>query len=387
MKYIPFQILKSFQPIAKRCPDGYHQVPGQKEGTCGKFENGKFTGELWSGRKEEVDQFVIEEYEKNKDSPKGKKKDIAYESFVKIGPDHEAYKLVTGLKTGNTPEAIATRQALMDWSDKHDGMIPFVEYEPFKIGDSEFHSGVTTYTMFTDDKGNYTPERQQVHMDIVMKLVSRLPKAEGRKARVAFTGGGSASGKGALDPQLAEYLGVDMEVKRKKGESDEDYEKRARKEREKRMAIYKIDPDAIMELIPEYREYVKRDMVGGASMFHKEASDISKLAYDYATRHGLDFVYDGTFSSEKPLQWAKDIDKEQYDSYLVGKLTDVDICKERSKKRFVKGGYKGRFPRIVPTAVLEKSNNGFRDNITNNDMDELFGKGHWKTIEDSQNKK
>ena len=360
-----------FNSIAKRCPNGKRF--DDETNTC-------IPKEEWEAKHHH-------DYTKNPKQEQPKRKvDIASQSFVKVDKGTPEYKMIKNLKVGNSDEAKASRKAVIDFYNKR-GWIPKIDVEPFKVNGTTFDGTKTTYTLFTTEDGKYTPERQEVHKQIIKKIMDRLPKPPtDRKPIVLFTGGGSASGKGSMDETLAKKMGIPINIKpQQKGESDEDYRNRKSRVYDKLLGPYKIDPDAIMELIPEYEEYVKHDMIGGASVFHKEASDIAKMVFDMALAGGYDFIYDGTFSSQKAVKMAKKIDRKKYDTHLIGKLTDVDICKQRSGKRFINGGKDGKFPRIVPNKVLESTNNGFREIYQSKDIDNLFDSV--TAIEDSQNKK
>lgn len=380
MRYIPYAFL-----MKDKCPPGYHRAD---DGECHQLDSwGNPTGPIYQKQVEESKRRTQAVQGKRKEKkPQGKKRvDTPNESFVKVQKGTPEWKMIKNLKTGKSEDAVKSREAVIKFFDKH-GYVPYADVEPFEVDGIKFDGKTTTYTMFTDEDGRYTEERANMHLDIAKRMLSKMSKPTDRKPIVLFTGGGSASGKGSMDRTLAEKFGLDVQTKPQgKDESDKDYQKRVSDAYEKSLARYKIDPDAIMELIPEYKEYVEHDMIGGASMFHREASDIAKLVYDMAMKGGYDFIYDGTFSSKKPLGWAKEVDRDRYDLHLVGKLTDVDICKKRSGFRFIKGGKDGKFPRIVPTAVLESTNQGFRDIIDNNDMEAIFDS--FTLIEDSQNKK
>lgn len=382
MRYIPYASLTK-----SKCPAGYHKA---SDGQCHQLDaRGNPTGPIYQRKIDPQKQQLHSEQNKRKDkkdrSKQKRSKDVASQSFIKVPSGSAEWKMMKKLKVGDSDEAKASRRAVIDYFNKH-GYVPRIDIEPFEVNGVTFDGKTTSYTLFTDENGQYTEERQKLHRDIAKKLLSNLTKPDDRKPIVLFTGGGSASGKGSMDKTLAEKFGIDVRIpKRKEDESDEDYKRRVSKAYEKAVERYKIDPDAIMEMLPEYEEYVKHDMIGGASVFHKEASRIAKIVFDMATEGGYDIIYDGTFSNDKSLNMAKSVDRDKYDTHLVGKLTDVDICKKRSGERFVKGGKKGKFPRIVPTKILEDTNNGFRRIIKENDLDELFD-SH-TLIEDDENKK
>lgn len=375
---------------ARKCPDGYHMAP---DGQCRLLDAyGKPTGatpqESSSSRKPRKAPRGVQNQSNGKNptptkgdakTPSKRKVDSAKVGFVTVPKGSEGYDIVSNLKVGNSQEAEKSREALVDFYNKK-GYIPMIDIKPFDINGRTFDGKTTTYTMFTDENGNYTEERNKIHDEIIKKLLSQFPKPEGRKPIVVFTGGGSASGKGQLDKDLAQYLDVKLDVKRKPEETDKDYDNRVKRVYGKYLEKYKIDPDSIMTMLPEYKEYIKHDMIGGASVFHQEGSDIAKRLFKMAVESGRDFIYDGTFSSKKALDMAKSIDPDKFDKYLVGKLTDVDICRVRSGKRFK---YGGDTPRIVPDKILVKSNMGFRDIIKKYDMDEIFNE--WKTISDPEN--
>lgn len=375
---------------ARQCPDGYHKA---LDGQCRLLDAyGKPTGatpqESSSSRKPRKAPRGAQNQSNGKNptptkgdakTPSKRKVDTAKVGFVTVPKGSEGYNIVSNLKVGNSQEAEKSREALVDFYNKN-GYIPMIDIKPFDINGRTFDGKTTTYTMFTDENGNYTEERNKVHDEIIKKLLSQFPKPEGRKPIVVFTGGGSASGKGQLDKDLAQYLGVKLDVKRKPEETDKDYDNRVKRVYGKYLEKYKIDPDSIMTMLPEYKEYIKHDMIGGASVFHQEGSDIAKRLFKMAVESGRDFIYDGTFSSKKALDMAKSVDPDKFDKYLVGKLTDVDICRVRSGKRFK---YGGDTPRIVPDKILVKSNMGFRDIIKKYDMDEIFNE--WKTISDPEN--
>ena len=324
----------NFNALVKRdgrCPPGFHRA---KDGECRRLIDGEPIGETY----EEDQQAQQQQEEKKK---KGKKNDPILDSKHNkiVSPDSREGKIVLAMKDGSDEDAVQSRMDYIKLVNEI-GYYPVVLpiEKPFKSYGRDFDGTRTTYDTFVNEDGEYNPNRQALHEKIIAQYLSKMKRIKGddNKQIMMFLGGGSASGKGSMDATLMK----DFKVKKKKD-----------------LEVFKIDPDAIMELLPEYKQYPPELR---ASACHREASDIAEALLFTAMRNGVSVIFDGTFSTEKPVRYAQAVDKDKYRMLYRGVVAEPDDCVFFSNKRFVEGPKSGT-ARIVPETVIRDSNKGARD--------------------------
>lgn len=172
-----------------------------------------------------------------------------------------------------------------------------------------------TYQYYSDGKGHYKKNRQELHKKILNDLFlhanSAKPK-DGEKPTFMVLGGRGGSGKSKFDGLV--------------------YDK---------SKYIVLDADAIKEMLPEYKGY-------NAFEVHEESSDILNKALKIARKRGLNVVLDGTMktlsSTEKKI---KTFDDAGYNIEMYYMHLPREKAAERAIGRFM--GERGRF---VPLDVL-----------------------------------
>ena len=124
-----------------------------------------------------------------------------------------------------------------------------------------------------DANGNLvmTPEREELHQQIVSDLFAKAKKPANGKKVATFLGGGSAAGKGTIQGKES---GVDFP-----GEDISPV----------------IDADKLKESLPEYVDTAfSDDHEQAASYAHEESSALAKRAMQAAMANGYNYTLDGT---------------------------------------------------------------------------------------------
>ncbi|MCY9755221.1 zeta toxin family protein [Paenibacillus alvei] len=147
--------------------------------------------------------------------------------------------------------------------------------------------------------GRYTAEREQVHAEMIDKLLSGINPAADQPLAI-YLGGGSASGKTTISQMLTESF-------KSEGES-----------------VVLVDSDHIKTLLPEYKTLIKSVPEQAASILHDESSDISEALYSKALESQINLIFDGTMKSaekyERLIQNAQSFD---YSTSIV--IADVPL--------------------------------------------------------------
>lgn len=331
MRYIILNNAIAKDENRKRCPPGFHRA---KDNVCRRLIDGEPVGEPYSESRDA---------EANREK-KPRKEDKIIDARVNkiVSPDSREGKIVLAMKDGKEDDAVKSRKDYIKLVNEI-GYYPVVIPIPdkFESYGKQFDGTRTTYDVFVDEDGNYSKKRKQLHDRIIAKYLNKMKRLKGDKQIMMFLGGGSASGKGSMDATLMQDFGI---------ENKDDLE------------AFKIDPDAIMEELPEYEHFPPELR---ASACHREASDIAEALFYIAMRNGVSVIYDGTFSSEKPVRFAKSVDKDKYTMLYRGVVADPDDCVFFSNKRFVDGSKpkdgKKALSRIVPETVVRETNKGARE--------------------------
>lgn len=170
----------------------------------------------------------------------------------------------------------------------------------FKI----FGNATDTRALYANDLGVYSEARRPLHQQIVAgKLRAGVNVPSNQQNRIMFLAGGSGVGKSTV--------------------------RNALKAGEKPYRPVTIDPDAIKEVLPEYRQMVKAKDPYSAWGVHEESSAIAKATLTEAEARHKNIIVDGTGDSE-PGKFLDKIRKAQatgadVDVVLVDAPIDVAI--------------------------------------------------------------
>lgn len=156
----------------------------------------------------------------------------------------------------------------------------------------------------------YTKERKAWQDKLIWAMLGPH-KDEQAKPTALFTAGGAGSGKTTAMEQKPDLAPDDHVL---------------------------IDPDAIMEQIPEYRQLTIEGDPRAAALVHDEAIDIAQRLLATALRDKYNFVMDGTGASPAFLDRLNRTLDEGYETNVVYFTTDTDTALERVVKRKAETG-------------------------------------------------
>lgn len=181
----------------------------------------------------------------------------------------------------------------------------------------EFNENLKTKKMHTNESGEYTEQRKELHNEIISFFIDKIEKDENNSVVDAvLLGGGSNSGKSTIANNLPENMVI-------------------------------IDSDEIKEHIPEYEQFQKEHPLLAARYVHDESSDISSSLLQQTMNDGFALIYDGTMKNvEKYQNIIKDLKSKGYFVTLIIVDVPIEIAKERNKVRFMETG------RMVPESIL-----------------------------------
>jgi predicted ABC-type ATPase len=179
-----------------------------------------------------------------------------------------------------------------------------------------------TKDLNTDETGEYTESRKKLHKVIRGKLRSGMVCKVAHETPVAiFTGGVPGSGKTTFLKDYAPWLSKEN--------------------------IFKIDADAIREMLPEYKGW-------NATATQKETQDIYRdLLRDVSEGKPcrFDILWDGTMNKAKNyLPLIGDLRKLGYQIFMIYVKVSWEKSRSRVLKRYARSG------RYVPMAVVDEAN-------------------------------
>jgi len=169
--------------------------------------------------------------------------------------------------------------------------------------------------------GQWSPERQKLHQEIVDKHFSGKKPAPKGSAIAYVLGGGPASGKSSI--VNGGHVAIDPDT-------------------------IHIDSDAIKAELPEYNEMLQAKDHRAASHVHEESSHVAKMIQDKASRGGYHTLLDGTGDSSFESLKGK-IDKMRASGQrVVGQYVTVptELAIQRNIERAKKTG------RLPPESML-----------------------------------
>lgn len=170
---------------------------------------------------------------------------------------------------------------------------------------------------YTDADGNWTPQRQKLHDEIVASTLSGAHPVD--HPTVTFFGGGPASGKSTV-----------MSV-------------------EENNVV--VDADAMKAKLPEYNDMIKRGDSRAAAFSHEESSYLSSRVMNEGVAGGYNVTLDGTGDSsigklEKKVAVARAAGATVNAKYVT---VDTDEAVRRATLRGQRTG------RVVPESVIRET--------------------------------
>ena len=178
-----------------------------------------------------------------------------------------------------------------------------------------------TLKSFTLQDGTLDPQRQELHDSIKSTFLSGVPSVSDDQIPVAIVlMDGPASGKSSLVDAID------------KGD------------------FVRVDPDAIKEHLPEFKESVKQGAKDSAVIVHDESSLIARQIQETAVGNKQNIIFDGTGRNaekyEKMIQGMKDAG---YKVDVIMPTIPVEEAKKRAGLRATRTG------RVVPESVIDEA--------------------------------
>ena len=177
---------------------------------------------------------------------------------------------------------------------------------------------------FIDGNGNLTPEREQLHQDILSGMFAQATPVSGQ-AEFIVMGGGPAAGKSTMI--------------------------RSGKVSLPRNCVT-INSDDIKVMLPEYDELVRAGRLNDAAFFvHEESSALAKRAMDIAAKHNYNYALDGTGDGSvnsvlKKINLARSQNQRVIGYYIT---CPTDMAVDRAVDRAMQTGRMVRKEIIVET--------------------------------------
>jgi predicted ABC-type ATPase len=174
-----------------------------------------------------------------------------------------------------------------------------------------------TKQMHTNKKGEYTPERMELHQNIINEVKKDVICISQEKPIAILTGGAPGSGKTHFLKNFAPYLlGPEL---------------------------FKIDADEIRAKLPEYTGW-------NSANTHQETRDIvNTLIDDIGKNCKYDLIYDGTMNkAKKYFELINKLKNTGYDIYIIYIKVPKEISEQRVLERYQRSG------RFVPPDVLQE---------------------------------
>ncbi len=197
-------------------------------------------------------------------------------------------------------------------------------------------SGKDTEQRYLRPDGTYTPERQQLHDEIVRGIMEGVTPSD--NPTVYMLGGGTAAGKSTMVRRGLVTLPDNAAS---------------------------IDSDYVKSNLPEYQTMIDAGDSKAAAFAHEESSYVSKKAVSQATSQGFDVVMDGTGDSgienlrAKVQRWRKDGHRIVASYATVPTETAIERSVARAKKtgrdvplKFIKDVHR-TISQILPQAIEE----------------------------------
>jgi predicted kinase len=166
---------------------------------------------------------------------------------------------------------------------------------------------------YTNEKGEWTAERQKLHDEIVSKYLAQAKTKPIEPVYVIF-GGGSAAGKS----NLAKHLGSSVLPKDK----------------------VHVDTDEIKGMLPDYKDMQNAGDSRAAAYTHEESSYLGKRIVKEALKEGFNVILDGTgnVSLESLQQKAAQARQAGHKVHGVYATVPTKMAEDRNLARAQKTG-------------------------------------------------
>lgn len=228
-----------------------------------------------------------------------------------MGGDYYAVKLIKEMKKGGNLEGGVKKNMLFDKNGERR-----VDPEALAYIENTVEMLPQTKFMYTNENGQYTPQRKKLHEEIIATFHEGKPCINKRPAVAILTGGAPASGKTTF---IKKYVDLDPDK------------------------VYHVDADEVRAMLPEYKGW-------NATQTHLETADlVNQLIDEIGIPCDHDLIYDGTMN--KATKYEKIVDKLHklgYKVFVVYISIPEQISKERVIARYKKAG------RYVPMKVIEE---------------------------------
>lgn len=261
-------------------------------------------------------------------------------SFKKFNSRHDpktgrfTFKNGTGIVTfsGNTNTAAGKKAAEAEKQRQLEAKYKQVAPKGMlktKVDMNDIAKGEHSLKNHIDKDGNLTPEREQLHKEIIHHFLAGVEKAPEGEQTFYMLGGGSASGKTTIRDNT-EVSGMPSSKGNK---------------------AVTVDPDAVKALLPEYKQMVKDGNMDAAKFVHEESSALAKRISSVAQQNGYNVVYDGT-GDNSPNSVLKKINEAKANGLkTVGLYVTIPIDEaiSRSTSRAAHSGRKVPVETIIGT--------------------------------------
>lgn len=204
------------------------------------------------------------------------------------------------------------------------------DYKSEDIGDAiaDLNAGkMNSLAHYIGPDGKLTPEREELHKQIIDKLLEGKTGVEGQ-ATMTMLGGGPASGKSSvMNPDT----------------SNDPHS-------------VTVDPDAIKVMLPGYNEMASKTELA-APFYHEESSALAKRFAEVAYSENLNVIYDGTGDGSvgsvmKKVQAAKEKGYRVEAKYVS---IDTEEAVRRNQARYEDAIARGESPRLPPVQMVRKT--------------------------------
>lgn len=191
------------------------------------------------------------------------------------------------------------------------GRMMFKGKEVDKIDTSEAgNAGEQSFADHLDKNGNLTPERAEVHRQILESYFKdHKPYAPGDEKVAMFTGGGAASGKGVFSKNIGDFYSQN-----------------------KNPMI--IDPDEVKKMLAKADGKTMDERL--TAYYHEESSALAKQIYGTALQNNYPTLYDGTATGGGVYKLLDAAKKAGYKTEMSFVYSDFKTVRQNSLDRFVK---------------------------------------------------
>lgn len=212
-----------------------------------------------------------------------------------------------------TPEE--TQESISDYQElgkKIISELPEEKQQAIRDIEAKIKAGIPTDKLYKDENGEWTSERQQIHDDIVNKIMSEAVPVE-TEPEVIITGGLPGSGKSTVLKQRGDEFSNHV----------------------------RVDSDQIKSMLPEYEGW-------NATLLHEESSEISATIINRSIEGNYNVIYDATLKTESSAKrLVTSFEDRGYKSKIIFTQVPMETAMTRAVNRFF-----GPSKRYVPLSYL-----------------------------------